>query len=382
MDLLLPSLAALAGGGVAAAHYLRHRLTSHEDRFMASYGLDGWEDSNMILSLRFDPAHEDTVKQGLRDRLRALLDARDPRIQLLRERAEPSPAAIAFVDDVGVDVDALYRHRRGVWFDDGQPGRVRVTWSHMQTDGVGIWSALRPVFDANPPLVTYADVRPPPPFLPELLSAPRLIRRLGVKGSLASAMLDEVHHGFQVWDAAAVRALRDATGGRFNLLTTALVARAVFARHPEVDRLQLGVTLYFPFLQARNRYGVLTVVVARGSLAAIAETLARQLRSPMLAWGTNSATSAVLRLLPDAAFLDVVGHFRRQIDVLVSNLPVATEPIALAGAPVQIGCHCDVLTVPYYFLLIGTRHELHVSWTARFEHEASFASLAQASAGG
>ena len=62
--------------------------------------------------------------------------------QILLCRGVPVAWPLDESRDWALDVDALYRHRRGVWFDDGQPGRVRVTWSHMQTDGVGIWSAL------------------------------------------------------------------------------------------------------------------------------------------------------------------------------------------------------------------------------------------------
>ena len=379
VDLLIPSLAAFSGGSIVAArHYLRHRFASHEDRFMALYGLEAWEDSNMYLALRCDPAQDGALKEAFRARLEARLRARDPALRLLQEHVEQRAGDLDFVHDDALPVETLFAPRRGVWFDLSEPGRIEVVWNHMQTDGVGMWGALRPLFDENPPLVPYREVRPPPPFLPEVLSLPRVASRLGWRGSLHPFMREEVSQGFEVWPGEPLRALRDAHGARFNLLTTALVARSVFARHPEVDRLQLGMTVFFPFLQARNRYGVLTVKVRRGPLGELVDTISRQVRFPLLAWGTSSATSSLLRVLPDRTFLDVVGYYRRQIDVLVSNLPVGTRPIQLDGVDVQVSCHCDELTVPYYFLLVGTKRELHVSWSARFEEPEGFASLSHA----
>jgi hypothetical protein len=77
--------------------------------------------------------------------------------------------------------------------------------------------------------------------------------------------------------------------------------------------------------------------------------------------------------MSDRWFERVNGAARRQIDVLVSNLPVGTERVRIAGRDVNLSCHPWDLSVPYYFLAMGTRHALHVSYSSRFAQDATFA---------
>ncbi len=368
----LATLAALTGaGGLAARHYLRHRLDSPEDRYMALYGRDAWEGSNMDLVLAFDPAADRRVKDHFRAALAARLDARGPGAEVLWEEADADSAALRRLD--AVDLDRLSSPRRGIWLDLDHPGRIRVVWNHMQTDGVGVWNALRPLFDPNPPLLGFERAAAPPPFLPELLALPRVARRLTWRGSLGDQATAALARGFATWSAAPLRAEKQRLGLPFNLLTTAACARAVFDRHPDVGHLNVGVTVFFPFLAARNRYGVLTARVARADLGGIASQILHHVRYPLVSWGVSSAQSYALNRVPDGTFLRLMGYFRRQIDVLVSNLPVGTEPIRVAGVDVDLLCHPWELTLPYYFLLMGTKADLHVSWTSRFEEDGTFA---------
>ena len=62
----------------------------------------------------------------------------------------------------------------------------------------------------------------------------------------------------------------------------------------------------------------------------------------------------------------------KAIDVLISNVPVGTLPIAIDEQDVQISCHARGLSVPYYFLLMGTRQAIHLSYTSRYKQEKDF----------
>lgn len=370
--LTLATVTALSSGGVLAArHYLRHRLESPEDRYMALYGADAWEGSNMDLVLHFTQEHDDRVKEHFCRALLARTAARAPGTAVLREEA--APGSVELKPLASLDLARLSTPRRGIWLDLARPGRIRVVWNHMQTDGVGVWKALQPLFDPNPPLLEFDGLKKPPPFLPELLALPRVARRLVWKGRLGPQVEPSLARGFVKWSAAPLRAEKRRLGLPFNLLTTAACVRAVFDRHPGADRLNVGVTVYFPFLRARNRYGVLTARVQRAGLEGIARQLRKQVRFPMVSWGVSATQSYALNRVPDDVFVRVMGYFRKQIDVLVSNLPVGTEPIRMAGTDVDVSCHPWELTLPYYFLLMGTKADLHVSWTSRFAEDDSFA---------
>lgn len=374
--LLVPAVAMLTGGGILAARdYAKRRFASAEDRYMAIYGKDEWDASNMDLAIHFGTEVDEAFKGAFLERLARHLEEAPEASALLREEADLAGPAIAFHALPSVDAAALCRHRHGVWFDLAEPGKIRVVWNHMQTDGVGMWNALRGLFDPNPPLVPYRDVPRPPALLPELVSIPSVARRLVWRGRLRDDMGEVLQRGLAVWPAARLRAAKDRLAVPFNLLTTGLVVSRVFHRHPARARLNVGGTAYFPFLEGRNRYGVLLCKVQRGDLESIVRQLVRQTRDPMRAWGTSAAQTYALGRMPDRAFVRVVSHFRKQVDVLVSSLPVGQDPIRLAGFPAVISCHPWELTLPYYFLLVGTRDELHVSFTSRYPEAPELLSL-------
>jgi len=380
--ILLPSVAALAGSVLMARDYLSHRLTNTEDRYMALYGQEEWEANNMDLTLHAAPADDAALKAAFLERLEAHLLVDSPSRQMLREIADPGADSLAFAEDSAVDVASLLAPRRGVYFDLSATGRIRVVWNHMQTDGVGMWNALRPLFDENPPIVPFRDVPTPPPFLPELLALPRVARCMAWRGKLRREASQHAQaaprsRGLVRWDAAPIRAMKAETGAPFNLLTSAVAIDAVFQRHPEKGALNVGLTAYFPFMPGRNRYSVFLCRVRRADIPGIARQLHRQVKNPMLNWGASSVQSYALGRVPDRVFSQVLGYYRRQIDVLISSLPVGQRPVSLGGVRTQIACHPWELTLPYYFLLVGTRSELNVSYSSRFAQGDRFLELGQ-----
>lgn len=374
--LVMPTVAALAGGGLLFRDYLRNRMKPPEDRFMTMYGSQQWEWSNMDMTIHCAPEDDEALKAGFRERLAHRLSERAEGTALWREVVLREGKGLRFVEE-DVTVDDLSRPREGTWIDFDRPGAIRVVWSHAQTDGVGLWNLLRPLFDPNPPIVPFKEVPVPPPLVPELAALPSVARRLAWRSSLRK-LVDEggaLDKGLVVWDARNVRAARDLIGGPFNLVSSALCVAEVFRRHPDRRRLNVGLTAYFPFLEGRNKYAVFLCNVRRASVAGILQQMHRQTRSQLVNWGTTSAQSYALGRVPDRVFARAVGALRRKIDVLISSLPVAQNPIELAGVRCQISSHPWTLTLPYYFLLVGTRAELHVSYTSKFKHDEGFLSL-------
>ncbi|MGF1510910.1 MAG: hypothetical protein ACFB9M_15565 [Myxococcota bacterium] len=372
--LIVPSIAMLTGGGlIAAADYLKHRLRNSEDRYMAMYGREEWEASNMDLTVHFSKAIDGSFKEAFTSRLADTLERHPDSTKLLREEADLGRRKLDFREHPRISAETLLQPRHGVYFDMAIEGKIRVVWNHMQTDGVGMWNALRHLFDPNPPLVPYRQVPPPPPFVPELMALPRTARRLVWRGRLRkNAPEGALTRGLALWDARPLRVVKNRIREPFNLVTCGMVIGEVFARHPERDRLNVGMTAYYPFLQGRNKYGVFLCKVKRGDLKSIVQQLKKQTKNPMLNWGTSSAQSYALGRMPDQAFARLVSHYRKQVDVLVSSLPVGREKISLAGFPSVISCHPWELTLPYYFLLVGTRADLHVSFTSRYTQDDDF----------
>jgi len=368
---LIPSIAALGGGVWAARDYLRRRLDGPDDRYMALYGRDAWDASNMDLDLSYDPSDHGRVVDAFRARVARRLASSEP--TLLREALDLGAGGLTFTPQ-DVEWSDLVEPRHGVWFDVTQPGRVRVVWNHMQVDGVGLWRDLRELFDDNPPLVPYRDVKAPAPIVPELIALPSLARRMLWRGGLRKHSGTTLTRGAHVWDATPLRAARRGMGVPFFAVTSAVVVAEVFAQHPDVHELTAGLTAYFPFLKARNRYGVMTVRLRRDDAPGLARQIVRQTRRPIVGWGTSSAQTWALSQLPDRAYLRVVNYYRRQIDVLVSNLPVGELEPSVDGVPVVLGCWPRELTLPYYALLMGTRERVHVSTTSRATSDPAFAS--------
>ncbi|NJK88516.1 MAG: hypothetical protein HC923_03360 [Myxococcales bacterium] len=377
---LLPSIAMLSGGGfLAARDYLRRRLEGPEDRYMALYGKKEWEASNMDLAIHSAPELVQDMKRVFLERLEQKLATEPEKTRLLREEATIDGDRLSFRERPQISLSELTSPRKGIYVDLTSNERIRVVWNHMQTDGVGMWNALRDLFDPNPPLIGYRAAPSPPPFMPELLALPSVAQRLVWRGRLRkSAPNAPLTRGLAIWETSAIRNYKNQVRGSFNLLTSAVVIHEVFTRHADRDRLNVGLTAYFPFLEGRNKYAVFLCKVKRAPLSGIVDQLHRQTKNQVINWGRSAAQAYALGRIPDPMFARVVSYYRRQIDVLVSSLPVGRKPITLNGMQAVISCHPWELTLPYYFLLVGTRSQLHVSYTSRYPQDDTFLDLTAA----
>ncbi len=369
----LSAAAATGGSALVARDYLRRRLVGQEDRFMALFSRDDWDACNMDIVFQFDAGSDDHVKRVFRERLVRLIEAADPETSLLHEVGRLDGPGLDLRRVPFVDLDDLcLPQRHGVRLEWDAPGEIRIVWNHVQTDGVGLWETFRPAFDPSPPLVTYDDAPTPPPFLPELMAIPATTRRLLWRGRLNRLCGDEQSTLVHIWPTEPIRALRQELKANFNLVSAALMLEQIFERHPEVPYLVTGIIVFFPFLEGRNRYGVLTTKVQRAPVDDMVRQIESQVRFPMLRWGTASTQTYTLARLPELIFEPVMRYYRRQVDVLISNLPVGTTPALIDGVPITISCHPWELSAPYYLLAVGTRDTLHMSINSRFDQAADF----------
>ena len=251
-------------------------------------------------------------------------------------------------------------------------GEIHIIWNHVQMDGVSLWNTTRLLYDENPPLIPYRDVKPPPPILPEILSLPKVAGQAMKRGSLYHAVSDSLSTGQAFWDTKIIRQLKQEWNIPYNLLTSAVVAHGIFARHPKTKKLNLGLTVFFPFLKGRNRYGVIIVRVKRGSLQEIARQLQKKIPKPLVMWGNTATQAYAMERVPDAMFLRLMRYYRKQIDVLISNVPVGKKTISIDDVPVEVYCHTRGLSLPYYFLLMGTRDDIHCSYSSLFAQKEGF----------
>ena len=363
-----------------ARSYLRTRFSGHEDRFMELYGAEDWDSCNMEIVFHFDAegGRDREVKRLFRERLERVIEKADPETSLFYETGMATHRGVRLVRHQQVDVEVLSSpNRQGLHFIWDEPGRIRVVWNHVQCDGVGIWDTLREIFDPSPPLVQYRDMPKPPPFLPEIAGLPATLRRIAWRGSL-DERCDGRTQLVHIWPTAAIRERKNRLGLNFNVVSAALMLDHIFDRHPDLEVLCAGMLVFFDFLQARNRYGVLPLRVRRASVDEMARQIARQTRFPMVRWGAASLQSWILSRLPQRSFEPVMRYLRRQIDVVISNLPVGTTPAMLGGTPITISCHPWQQSAPYYVLAVGTSDTLHMSVNSRFDEDPSFMATPEA----
>ena len=371
-SLLIPTLTALSGGWLFR-DYKRRRLQSPEDRYMAMYGHKDWGSNNMDMRVHFDTTVDAEVKKAWLTRLEARLQVED---SMLSEIAEMDGDGLVF-RRVATTVDDLLKPRQGVWFDLSTPGLIHIIWNHLQVDGVGLWRELREVYDENPPLIPYRSVAAPPPILPELMGIPQMAKQATIRGSLYKDIDIEqgVEQHFTMWDGSVIRSLKDKCSAElgktapFNLVTAALVAERIFQRHPETKKINLGLTVYFPFLESRNKYGVQVRTVKRENVQGLVRQLMKKQSGPVATWGAAAAQGYALNRVPNKWFMNLMSYFRKQIDVLIANVPVGQVPVTVGGQLVQVSCHTRELSLPYYVLLMGTRGEVHTSMTTRYKQE-------------
>ena len=96
------------------------------------------------------------------------------------------------------------------------------------------------------------------------------------------------------------------------------------------------------------------------------------LRLPLVMWGNTATQAYAMERVPDAMFLRLMRYYRKQIDVLISNVPVGQKRISIDHVPVEVYCHTRGLSLPYYFLLMGTRDDIHCSYSSLFSQKEDF----------
>ena len=343
--------------------YLQLRMQNSEDRFMKFYGAQSWEANNMELVLRCHPNDDDNLKEAFLNGARALLKDKD---HWFYEEGVNKNGEFEFFKRDTLHLKDLLVPRNGIYFDLKRKGEITIIWNHLQMDGVLIWRAVRSIFDDNPPLLQYQETKVPPPFLPEVLGLTRFAKQLFSNAGL------QRHQGplskrLFLCKTARIRALKKQYTTTFNAATTAVILEALFQRHPEAKYLQIGLSVYFPYLHSRNRYGLVVIRVQRAKLDSIIIQLTEALENPHSVWGVSSLQSLSLLAVPDRYFLRCVQFLRSKIDVIISNLPVGVNPIEVGKIPVNLGCFTKELTVPYYFLIMGTKEELHISFSSQYQ---------------
>ena len=354
--------------GAAVYDYKKRRFSSPEDRYMLLYGREEWKSNDMDMYVRFALADDASIKDAWCTRIVELLSVED---SLLHETAELKEKSIVFHRNKCTLSDLL-SPRQGIYFDLSRKGEIHIVWNHMQMDGVGLWNTTRMLYDENPPLIPYRDIKPPPPIFPEILSLPKVAGQAMKRGSLYQAASEQLYTGQSLWNTEEIRQRKKEWNAPFNLLTSAIVARGVFTRHPKTEKLNLGLTVFFLFLKGRNRYGVIIVRVKRGSVEEIVAQLQKKIPKPLVMWGNTATQAYAMERVPESMFLRLMRYYRKQIDVLISNVPVGSEPIGIGGRPVEIYCHTRGLSLPYYFLLMGTRSEIHCSYSSLFAQDSRF----------
>ncbi|TNE48723.1 MAG: hypothetical protein EP343_15035 [Deltaproteobacteria bacterium] len=376
LSLIVAAATSLGVAGLARLFqtYQKSRRTGFEDRYMAQYTLEDWEDSNMQLTLMF-PEEEDTViKNRLKERLETVLKESDPSKSLYHEVAIVENNQLTFSYDPNITVDELLQKRQGIYFEMEKPGLIKVTWSHAQADGLRMWREIRPLFDPNPHVLAFDGQKHPMPVIPELLSLPTTLKNMTYRSHLRPLVKPEaeLNQRFHTWSINPIKHIKNKLKGSFNLVSTSLLLEELFQRHPEAERLTVGLTVAFTFLEAKNQYGVITLQVKRGNFFEIYKQVTKQVVHPIQIWGNFSNQSLALSLMPDKMFSKVIDIFRGRIDVLISNLPAGKFDATINETPVNVGVHTENLSIPYYFLLLGTASQIHLSCTTRFEHNETF----------
>jgi hypothetical protein len=353
--------------GLLVMDYLRCRTQSYEDRYMAIYGRWNWESCNMVLRLSFGHQHDLKVKSLFQRRLAYHLLRADPDGSLFHEKPRIHAKGIGFYYDAGTDLDELKLPRKGIYLDDNLPGNLSIVWNHIQSDGIRLWRTLKPLFDANEEILDFNPPKVPPAFIPEFLAIPTTIKRMFLRYNLKSPQSGRLHYGFKMWQTQPIKQIRDRKKiPSFNIVTAALILQELFHRHEDVDRLTVGMTVAFTFLDAKNQYGLITLDIIRCDFDGLCRQIVEQAKHPIRIWGAFSAQTYLLSFFPDWLFKKVINYFRGQLDVLISSLPLGRDAAKINGVPITLSCHPKELTIPYYFLLMGAGPHIHISFTNKY----------------
>lgn len=371
MDVLITILTVVLAAIMTIA-YFRQRTRNYEDRYMALYGADDWESCNMELCLSFEQDKDAEVKNAFFTRLSEYLDQLTPFGSLFHEQGCPRGNGVDYIYTPGLTTSELMAPRKGIYFNLDIPGQLNVIWNHIQSDGVRLWRSIKPLFDANAAILEFNNTSMPPAIVPELLSFPSTLWRLRLRSNVSIAKDSSLNCGYRLWETNPIKEIKNNNQISFNIVASAMLLAELFRRHPEYRRLTVGITVAFTFLESKNQYGVITLRIKRGSFHEICDQIARRTRHPILVWGSFSVQSYLLYLTPDQLFKKLMTYFRSQIDVLISSLPCGRNPAEIDGIPIKLSCHPKELTIPYYFLLMGTGPHIHLSYTSKFDQDNRF----------
>jgi hypothetical protein len=328
----------------------------------------------MRLCLSFDLNKDKDVKTLFQKRLVDCLNQTNPNGSLLHEKSKFNSKKIDFYYDACTTLQEFRFPRKGIYLDGDNPGSLSIIWNHIQSDGIRLWKALKPLFDNNSSILDFHKPKMPPAFWPELLSIPTTIKRLFFRYNLSPPMSGRLHYGYKMWDTKPIKRIKGKKKVPTNVIVAALILHELFQQHAEISRLTVGLTVAFTFLNAKNQYGLITLKVRRSDFEGICNQIHRQILDPIRSWGTFSTQSYLLSFFPDWLFKKVMSYFRRQVDVLISSLPLGRKSAEINGVPIAMSCHPKELTIPYYFLLMSTGPKIHMSYTNKFEVDGDFMS--------
>lgn len=352
--------------------YFEQRDQNFEDRYMALYGATDWESCNMELRLSFEREKDQYVKKTFFTRLDALLKNCNPFGSLFHEQGNPHIKGVDYTYTPSIRYEDLLSPRNGIYFNHLDiPGQLTVIWNHIQSDGVRLWRSIKPLFDTNAAILEFNNNKMPLAFVPEIISFPITMWRLRFRSNVKTDT-SNLTYGYRLWETAPIKAIKNEKGISFNIVSSAMILEELFLRHPECKQLTVGITVAFTFLKSKNQYGIITLRIKRGNFHDICRQITKKTKHPTLVWGTFSVQSYLLSLTPDQMFKKLMGYFRRQIDVLISSLPCGKNPAEIDGIPIKLSCYPKELTIPYYFLLMGTGPHIHLSYTSKFEQSDAF----------
>ena len=352
--------------------YFEQRDQNFEDRYMALYGATDWESCNMELRLSFEREKDQYVKETFFSRLDALLKSCNPFGSLFHEQGNPHIKGVDYTYSPSIRYEDLLSPRNGIYFHNLDiPGQLTVIWNHIQSDGVRLWRSIKPLFDTNAAILEFNNNKMPLAFIPEIISFPITMWRLRFRSNV-KADTSNLTYGYRLWKTDPIKEIKNEKGISFNIVSSAMILEELFLRHPECKQLTVGITVAFTFLKSKNQYGIITLRIKRGNFEEICKQITKKTKHPTLVWGTFSVQSYLLSLTPDQMFKKLMGYFRRQIDVLISSLPCGKNPAEIDGIPIKLSCYPKELTIPYYFLLMGTGPHIHLSYTSKFEQSDAF----------
>ena len=87
-------------------------------------------------------------------------------------------------------------------------------------------------------------------------------------------------------------------------------------------------------------------------------------QSPIAAWG-NRRSGYALNRVPNKWFMNLMSYFRKQIDVLIANVPVGQIPVSVGQYPVEV----SVIRENQSFMVADGYAVKSISMTTRYRQD-------------